>query len=71
MTAEQARALLAEVIDRGAPAQADFASELQQRWKSTGTQEIPAELVEPLALVADAHLNDPYLTRRERDHPGE
>ena len=65
LSPDQARALLSEVITRGAPAQADYARAIAQRWDRIGTDEIPAEIRDEIDLIARAHLHDPYLTRRE------
>lgn len=57
-----ARARLQEVIDRGGPGQAEHARTLMDRL-ATGTN---PELERQIALLHDAYLHDPYLTRYDR-----
>jgi|GEM_PF-5263012 hypothetical protein len=65
MTADGAWQRLAEVIARGAPAQAELARDIQRRWEVLGQDDLPTDLAQEIALVFNAYLHDPYLTRRE------
>ena len=62
------RDALDEVIARGAPAQAARARELLALLEA-GDAGPTAVHVEEIALLHDAHLHDPYLTRVEPGDP--
>ncbi len=54
---------LQEVVDKGAPGQAEHAEQLLARVNSVDGA-LPESLVEEAAALFDAYLNDPYLTRQ-------
>lgn len=60
MTEAARHAGLEDVVAHGAPAQAEQARELLERYASGGAG---PELDADVARLVDAYLNDPYLTR--------
>lgn len=60
-----ARDQLREVLARGAHAQAEYATALMERLDGLDGV-LPEELANDIALLSDAHLHDPYLTRVTR-----